>query len=61
MSGRVVQQVDVTIAKKGKQHVKIALDRPQYDKLLADGSALISFETANDEVQAFFVPDLPTK
>jgi hypothetical protein len=61
MSGRVVQQVDVTIAKKGKQHVKIALDRPQYDKLLADGSALISFETPNDEVQALFVPDLPTK
>ena len=36
-------------------------DRPrpqsQYDKLAADGSALISFETPNDEVQALFVPD----
>ena len=29
----------------------------QYDKLAADGSALISFETPNDEVQALFVPD----
>jgi hypothetical protein len=57
MSGRVVKQVDVTIAEKGKQEVEIDLDRSQYDKLVADGSALISFETPNDEVQALFVPN----
>jgi hypothetical protein len=57
MSGRVVKQVDVTITKKGKQKVEIDLTQAQYDKLVADGSALISFETPNDEVQALFVPD----
>jgi LmbE family N-acetylglucosaminyl deacetylase len=56
MSGRVLKQVDVTITEK-KQTVKIELDRAQYDRLVADGSALISFETPNDEVQALFVPD----
>ena len=61
MSGRVVKQVDVTITKKGKQKVKIDLDRSQYDKLAADGSALVSFETPNDEVQALFVPDFDKK
>ena len=59
MSGRVVKQVDVTFTKKGTNHVKI--DRAQYDKLAADGSALISFETPNDEVQALFVPDFDKK
>lgn len=57
MSGRVVKQIDLTIAGKGKQKVEIALTQAQYDKLAADGSALISFETPNDEVQALFVPD----
>ena len=61
MSGRVVKQVDVTITKTGKQKVKIALDSAQHDKLAADGSALVSFETPNDEVQALFVPDFDKK
>ena len=57
MSGRVVAYETVTFAKKGKEKVKFSLDRAAYDKLAADGSALISFETPNDEVQALFVPD----
>jgi hypothetical protein len=61
MSGRVVAQVDVTFAKKGKKNVKIDLTRSQYDKLATDGSALISFETPNDEVQALYVPSFDTK
>ena len=57
MSGRVVAHQTVTFAKKGKQKVKFPLDGAAWDKLAADGSALISFETPNDEVQALFVPD----
>jgi hypothetical protein len=58
MSGRVVGSATVTITKKGTQKAKILLDQAAYDKLAADGSALISFETPNDEVQALFVPTL---
>jgi hypothetical protein len=57
MSGRVVASASVEIAKR-KEKVKIAIDQSQYEKLAADGSALISFETPNDEVQALFVPEL---
>jgi GlcNAc-PI de-N-acetylase/Carbohydrate family 9 binding domain-like len=57
MSGRVVAHQTVTFAKQGKQKVKFSLDGAAWDKLAADGSALISFETPNDEVQALFVPD----
>jgi hypothetical protein len=56
MSGRVVEDVTVEISKKGKEKVKISLDKAQYEKLAADGSVLISFETPNDEVQAFYFP-----
>ena len=44
----------------GKQKVTIPLDAATYAKLAADGSALISFETPNDEVQALDIP-LSTK
>jgi hypothetical protein len=40
----------------GKQKVTIPLDVNSYNKLATDGSALISFETPNDEVQALFIP-----
>jgi len=56
MSGRVVATGSVTIDKK-KAKVKIALAPGQADTLAANGSALISFETPNDEVQALFVPN----
>ena len=57
MSGRVVAHQTVTFAKKGKEKVKFTLDQAAYDKVAEDGSALISFETPNDEVQALLVPD----
>jgi LmbE family N-acetylglucosaminyl deacetylase len=60
MSGRVVEQIDVSINKKRETNVKIDLTRDQYDKLVSNGSALISFETPNNEVQAFYVT-LPDK
>ena len=55
MSGRVSRDtiVDVTV---GKQAVTIPLDDAAYAKLAKDGSALISFETPDEEVQAFDVP-----
>jgi LmbE family N-acetylglucosaminyl deacetylase len=55
MSGRVVRDASFAVT-AGKQKVTITLDMSQYAKLAADGSALISFETPNDEVQALFVP-----
>ena len=57
MSGRVVAHQTVTFAKKGKQKVTFSLDAAAWNKLAFGGSALISFETPNDEVQALFVPD----
>jgi LmbE family N-acetylglucosaminyl deacetylase len=55
MSGRVVRAATFEIT-AGKQKVSIRLDRDAFAKLADDGSALVSFETPNDEVQAFFVP-----
>jgi hypothetical protein len=55
MSGRVVRDAIFQVT-AGKQKVSIPLDRAAFAKLAADGSALVSFETPNDEVQAFFVP-----
>jgi LmbE family N-acetylglucosaminyl deacetylase len=55
MSGRVVRSAAFDVS-AGKQKVTITLDRAAYDKLAANGSALISFETPNNEVQAFFLP-----
>ncbi len=55
MSGRVVRDVTVSVS-AGMQHVSIPLDAAAQHRLTASGSALVSFETPNDEVQAFFVP-----
>jgi LmbE family N-acetylglucosaminyl deacetylase len=55
MSGRVVRSAAFDVS-AGKQKVTITLDRAAYDKLATNGSALISFETPDNEVQAFFVP-----
>jgi hypothetical protein len=52
MSGRVVRDVKVPLT-HGTHTVTIPLDAAAYDKLLADGSALVSFETPDGEVQAF--------
>jgi hypothetical protein len=55
MSGRVVRSAAFNVS-AGKRKVSITLDRAAYDKLAANGSALISFETPHNEVQAFFFP-----
>jgi hypothetical protein len=55
MSGRVIRSVEVPVT-AGVNHVSIPLDAAAYATLAAKGSALISFETAQDEVQAFDVP-----
>src|SRR5439155_24941417 len=55
MAGHVVRDVKVSVS-AGKNTVVIPLDRAGYDKLANEGSALVSFETPNDEVQAFDVP-----
>ena len=60
MSGRVVNQTDVTFSARGTQNVQISLTRAQYDKLVSNGSALISFENPANEVQAFAIT-LPDK
>ena len=54
MSGRVVRDVEVSVS-RGKQRISIPLDSAAYDKLAANGSALVGFETPNSEVQAFDV------
>ena len=55
MSGRVVRDLAIAVS-PGMQRVTIPLDADAYAKLAADGSALVSFETPNDEVQAFDIP-----
>jgi hypothetical protein len=55
MSGHVVRDVGTPVH-AGTQHVSIALDAAAFAKLASGGSALVSFETPNDEVQAFAVP-----
>ncbi|MFL6069491.1 MAG: LmbE family protein, partial [Gaiellaceae bacterium] len=55
MSGRVVATATATIGSV-RAKVKFDLSPGQADMLAAGGSALISFETPNDEVQALFVP-----
>jgi hypothetical protein len=54
MSGRVIRDLEVQVT-AGTNHVSIPIDSAAHDKLAADGSALVGFETANDEVQAFDV------
>jgi hypothetical protein len=51
MSGRVVDSVTLDLG-AGSRHVSIPLDAQQRERLAADGSVLISFETADGEVQA---------
>src|SRR5262249_19646413 len=53
MSGRVIRTLDVPIPGAGTTHVSIPLDAAAHDALAATGSALVSFETPNNEVQAF--------
>ena len=59
MSGRVIRDLVVPVASAGMQHVSIPLDSAAYAKLAANGSALVSFETPNNEVQAFYIPLTP--
>ena len=58
MSGRVIRDRIVSVT-AGRHKVKIPLDGPAYAKLAAAGSALVSFETPADEVQALDVPLAP--
>ena len=55
MSGRVVRDLVVQL-RRPVQTVTIPLDAAAYAKLRQGGSALISFETEDDEVQALDVP-----
>jgi hypothetical protein len=54
-SGHVVRDVTAAVS-AGVQHVSIPLDAAGFAKLASAGHALVSFETPNDEVQAFDVP-----
>ena len=54
MSGRVVRDVVVSVA-AGRQRISIPIDSAAHDKLAADGSVLVGFETPSDAVQAFDV------
>jgi LmbE family N-acetylglucosaminyl deacetylase len=54
-SGHVVRDVTAAVS-AGVQHVTIPLDAAGFAKLANGGHALVSFETPNDEVQAFDVP-----
>jgi hypothetical protein len=56
MSGRLVTRYDFTVPTDGMYRVSIPLTFDQYNKMMSDGSALVSFETPNNEVQAFYVP-----
>jgi hypothetical protein len=51
MSGRVVSTRTVTL-QPGRARVSIPLGAAERERLARDGSALISFETPGDEVQA---------
>jgi hypothetical protein len=55
VGGGLTGSTDAAIV-AGKQKVTIALTPSQYQKLAANGSALISFETPGNQVQAFYIP-----
>jgi hypothetical protein len=55
MSGHVVRDV-TTQVRAGTQRLTIPLDQAAFAALASGGSALVSFETPTDEVQAFDVP-----
>jgi len=59
MSGRVVRDVKVAVS-AGKSTISIPLDAASYAKLSTGSSALISFETPDNKVQAFDVDLAPT-
>jgi len=52
MSGRVIRLLTVPVAGAGTTHVSIPLDAAAYPALSSSGSALVSFRTPADEVQA---------
>ena len=54
-SGRVIAS-EVVSMDAGTQHVRIPLDAAGRAKLAKDGSALVSYLTPDDEVQAFDLP-----
>jgi len=55
MSGRLVRAVTVPV-RAGRRRVSIPLGAAERERLAQDGSALISFETPADEVQALDIP-----
>jgi hypothetical protein len=55
MAGRVVRARTVAVS-AGTQHVSIPVDAAARDRLARDGSALVSYETTADEVQALDLP-----
>jgi LmbE family N-acetylglucosaminyl deacetylase len=55
MAGRIVRRKTVAVT-SGSQHVSIPLDAAARAALVRDGSALVSYETPADEVQALDVP-----
>jgi LmbE family N-acetylglucosaminyl deacetylase len=59
MSGRVVRDLKVAVT-AGKRTISIPLDAAAYAKLSTGSSALISFETPSNTVQAFDVDLAPT-
>ncbi|WP_020392637.1 hypothetical protein [Kribbella catacumbae] len=54
MSGHVVKQATQQVA-RGVQHLSIPLTPAQRARLAADGRLLVSYETAQNQVQAFDV------
>jgi hypothetical protein len=54
MSGRVLGDATRQLTRTFER-VRIPIDRAAYDRLRRDGSALVSFETPDGEVQAFDV------
>jgi hypothetical protein len=56
MSGAIVKEQVVNIAAAGSQTVSIALTEAQALRIASGASALVSFTTPQNEVQAFDVP-----
>ena len=54
MSGRVLGDATRQLT-RGFERVRIPIDAAAYERLRRDGSALVSFETPDDEVQALDV------
>ncbi len=56
MSGRVVRSVTVDAVARARRASRSRSTRRRARAWLSDGSALISFETPDDEVQALDIP-----